>query len=278
MTGDEHAARHIVVTGAASGIGAAISRRFAGGGDRLTLVDQQADALNELAGSLNDSYGTPAGTQVGDLADADFAASVLPVAWERSGPVDVAVVAAGIYPAIPFLELTTSAWDRVQAVNVRAALQIVQQLAVLAIGDGRQANVVFLSSGAAQRARPGAAAYCASKAALEMLTRSAALELGQHGIRVNAVSPGFVDVASAVNPVTRAYAATMSVNPLGRPGRAEDIANAVHWVASDAAGWVTGSVIRVDGGSSAGALALPAHWAGPTAGQLPETRPGEHND
>ena len=115
MTGAAQSSRHVVVTGAASGIGAAISRRFASAGDRLTIVDQQADALRDLARSLADAYGPPVAAQVGDLADEDFAAQVMPVAWERSGPVDVVVAAAGIYPAIPFVELTTSAWDRMQA-------------------------------------------------------------------------------------------------------------------------------------------------------------------
>jgi NAD(P)-dependent dehydrogenase (short-subunit alcohol dehydrogenase family) len=102
-----------------------------------------------------------------------------------------------------------------------------------------------------------------------MLTRSASVELGEFGIRVNAVSPGFVDVDSDVNPVTPEYAEAMSINPLGQRGRPENIAAAVHWLASDEAEWVTGTVLRVDGGASAGTTALPLHWPGPTKQQFP---------
>jgi NAD(P)-dependent dehydrogenase (short-subunit alcohol dehydrogenase family) len=104
--------------------------------------------------------------------------------------------------------------------------------------------------------------YATSKAAMEMLTKACAVELGGHGIRVNAVSPGFVTVDSEANPVTEEYAAAVSVNPLGRPGAPGDIARAVQWLASEQAEWITGAVLRVDGGSTAGAPALPVHWTG----------------
>ena len=93
-----------------------------------------------------------------------------------------------------------------------------------------------------------------------MATRAAALELGEHGIRVNAVSPGFIAVDSACNPVTPEYAATVSRSPLGRPGTPADIAGAVRWIAGPDAAWVTGEVLRIDGGSNAGAGHLPRLW------------------
>lgn len=261
--------RHILVTGAASGIGAAVCHRFAAAGCRLTAVDLRAPVLDQLCEDLRVTFDVQVDGVVGDLANAAFAERVVEVAWGRLGPVDVVVTAAGIYPAIPFLEMTAEQWDRVQAINTTSAMQITRALARLAMANARRASVVHISSGAARRARPGAAAYCASKAALEMLTRSAALELGPLGIRVNAVSPGFIDVKSAVNPVTEAYAEALSANPLGRPGQAEDIARAVQWLAGDAAGWITGSVLRVDGGASTGAFSLPPHWSGQTMLQFP---------
>jgi 3-oxoacyl-[acyl-carrier protein] reductase len=266
--------RHVVVTGAASGIGAAVCRRFAVEGNRITAVDQRGDALQQTCDAIERECAVPIVAITGDLANASFAESVIGETWRRSGPIDVAVLAAGIYPALSFLEMTVAAWDHVQAVNVRSAMQITRSLAERAIAVGRTAAVVHISSGAALRARRGAAHYSASKAALEMLTRSAAIELGPFGIRVNAVSPGFVDVDSPVNPVTEAYAAAVSVNPLGRRGRPEDIAAAVHWLASEDAAWVTGAILRVDGGASAGASALPMHWSGQTGYQLP-TNAGE---
>lgn len=264
--------RHVLVTGAANGIGAMTCRLFTQRGDRCTGVD-----LRSPFGSpeRDRTVGIPADTPdqfvVGDLADTSFAERVVPYVWEEWGPIDVAVLAAGVYPAIEFLDLTAEAWDHVQAVNVRSVMQVTRSLAQLAIAARTTVSIINVSSGAAQRARPGAAHYAASKAALEMLTRSAAIELGQFGIRVNAVSPGFVDVASAVNPVTEAYAAAVSINPLGRRGRPEDIASAIYWLAGGDASWVTGTVLRVDGGASAGTTVLPRHWSGPTDYQRPGT-------
>lgn len=260
--------RHVLITGAANGIGAAAARRFSADGDRLTLVDLQRARLTDVASQLI-AQGAAVGTIAGDLADERFAEHVVSDAWTHSGPIDIAVLAAGIYPAIDFLELTPQAWDRVQHVNVRAAMQITQSIAKHAIASSRNAVIVHVSSGAAQRARPGAAHYSASKAALEMLTRSAALELGPFGIRVNAVSPGFVGVGSEVNPVSLAYAKTMAANPLGRPGHPDDIAGAIHWLSSSEAAWITGAIVRVDGGASAGNASLPLHWSGPTSMQVP---------
>ncbi|KAA9156673.1 SDR family oxidoreductase [Amycolatopsis acidicola] len=248
--------RHVLVTGAAGGIAAAIAGRFAAAGDRLTLSDYRAGELAGTAAALRAEYGVGVAEIPGDLADASFAEGLV----AQAGPLDVLVNAAGIYPATPLLEMTAQAWDRVQDVNVRAAM-----LTTVAFGrQGRQGSVVNISSGAATRARPGASHYATSKAALEMLTKACAVELGERGVRVNAVSPGFVTVDSAANPVTEDYAAAVSVNPLGRRGLPADIAEAAFWLAGEQAGWITGAVLRVDGGSTAGAPSLPLHWSGHT--------------
>jgi NAD(P)-dependent dehydrogenase (short-subunit alcohol dehydrogenase family) len=196
-------------------------------------------------------------TIVADLRDPVSPERVVAEAWSAA-PVDVLVNAAGVYPATPFAELDATTWDAVQAVNVRAPLLATVALGNLAVAAGRTPCVVNISSGAALRARPGAAPYSTSKAALEMVTRASALELGPAGIRVNAVAPGFVTVDSTINAVTPEYADAVSANPLGRRGAPSDIAEAVFWLADpDAAGWVTGTVLRVDGGSSTGAHTLP---------------------
>jgi len=173
----------------------------------------------------------------------------------------VLVNAAGIYPATPLAEMTASAWDRVQHVNVRAPMLLTRAVAAA----GRPAAVVNISSSAATRARPGAAHYCTSKAALEMVTKACAVELAGQGMRVNAVAPGFVEVNSPVNPVTPEYARAVSANPIGRAGRAAEIAAAVVWLAGDEATFVTGTVLRVDGGGTAGTTALPLHFPTTTA-------------
>ncbi|MFC4116042.1 SDR family NAD(P)-dependent oxidoreductase [Nonomuraea zeae] len=248
---------HVLVTGAASGIGAGVCELFASAdGARITAVDVRAEALSRLADRLG------AHVIAADLADAEAAGGLLDRAWQEHGPVDVVVNAAGIYPATPFLEMTAAQWDRVQDVNVRAPMLITAAFGRACAASGRTGSVVNIASGAALRARPGAAHYCTSKAALEMLTKAAAVELGPIGVRVNAVSPGFVTVDSAANPVTEEYAAAVSANPLGRRGLPPDVAAAVRWLSGAEAAWVTGTVLRVDGGASAGTTALPLHWKG----------------
>ncbi|MEV0612134.1 SDR family oxidoreductase [Nonomuraea sp. NPDC050404] len=245
--------RHILVTGAAGGIGAGVCELFAATEDaQVTAVDVRPEGLERWG----------ARGVVADLSDAGAAAGLVDRVWREHGPVDVVVNAAGIYPATPFLEMTAARWDRVQDVNVRAPMLITAAFGRACAANGRTGAVVNIASGAALRARPGAAHYCTSKAALEMLTKAAAVELGPIGVRVNAVSPGFVTVDSAANPVTEQYAAAVSANPLGRRGLPADVAGAVRWLAGEEAAWVTGSVLRVDGGASAGTTALPLHWNG----------------
>ncbi|HET6633905.1 MAG TPA: SDR family oxidoreductase [Streptomyces sp.] len=260
--------RHALVTGAASGIGKAVARTFAAAGAHVTAVDRRGDALETAVQELRAAHGPHVTALTADLADADTAGSLISRAATTP---DVLVNAAGLYPALPLLEMTPQTWDRTMDVNVRAAMLTTVGFARARITEGRRGSVVNISSGAATRARPGAAHYCTSKAALEMLTKSCAVELGAHGIRVNAVSPGFVPVDSAANPVTDEYADAVSGNPLGRRGRPEDIARAVYWLAGDDADWVSGAVLRVDGGATAGTTALPLHWSGLTDGQTGET-------
>lgn len=237
----------VLVTGAASGIGQRIAADFATAGWAVTGVDVRTEALVETMDAIGGSPVTA------DLSTADGPVTAV----EDAGELDALVNAAGIYPATPFQRIDAALWDRVMALNVRAAMLTTQTFAAA----GRPGSVVNISSGASLRSRPGAAHYATSKAALEVLTRSTALELGEFGIRVNAVSPGFVTVDSTANPVTEEYAAAVSANPLGRVGQPADISSAVQWLVSDAAGWITGTVLRVDGGAATGNSGLPLHWS-----------------
>ena len=136
-------ARHILVTGAASGIGAAVCRRFAAEGNCVTGVDLRGDVLARTCHDIRVSSGAPTRSIVGDLADQSFADGVMREAWARWGAVDVAVMAAGIYPAINILETTVESWDRVQAVNVRAVMQLTKSLAALAIRSTRSMSLAL---------------------------------------------------------------------------------------------------------------------------------------
>lgn len=258
---------HVLITGAASGIGKEITHQFAEQGAQLTVVDFDAEALRAVADDLRRG-GADVNSITTDLRDPQAPASVIESAF-AFGEVHVLVNSAGVYPAVPLLHITAEIWDAVQSINVRAPQLLTVEFAkkMSNLGDRLPVGypaIVNISSGAALRARPGAAPYTTSKAALEMVTKSCALELGPMGIRVNAVAPGFVVVDSELNRLTDDYVSKVSANPLGRKGRPDDIARAVLWLASPAAEWITGEILRVDGGSAAGALNLPVHW--------PETR------
>jgi 3-oxoacyl-[acyl-carrier protein] reductase len=251
--------RNVVVTGAAGRIGAAIVERFCRAGDTAVAIDFRADALEEAmkplvaAGSVT--------TVVADLSDAEATDALVPRIWDTQGPIDVLVNVAALIPIDRFVDMTAKQWDLVMGVNVRAPMQLTAALGRRALEAGHNASVVTISSGAALRARPGAAHYTTSKAAVEMMVRNAAIELAPT-VRVNAVSPGFVPVNSPVNRVSAEYERTMTGNPMGRPGLPEDIANGVFWIAGDEASWVTGTVLRVDGGATAGAAGLPLQNVG----------------
>ncbi|MYU36149.1 SDR family oxidoreductase [Streptomyces sp. SID8358] len=252
--------RHVLVTGAAGGIGRAIAEEFAADGAALTLADRDRTALDRVAERLGASANGPVGALTVDLTDPQAPEDLVQRAWKARGPVDVLVNAAGVYPSLDMADVSAADWDRLFAVNLRAPVLATAAFARLAVEHGRGGAVVHISSGSALRARPGGGPYASSKAALEMATRAAALELGVHGIRVNAVSPGFVPVDSACNPVSEQYAAAIGANPLGRAGTPRDIARAVRWIAGPDASWITGEILRVDGGSSTGALHLPRIW------------------
>ncbi|MBO3676097.1 SDR family NAD(P)-dependent oxidoreductase [Streptomyces sp. NEAU-YJ-81] len=247
---------HVLVTGAAGGIGGAIAEEFAAQGAFLTLVDHDLAALQRTGARV----GTRTAPRAADLTDPDVPTAVVEAAWAEHGPIDILVNAAGVYPSLDMADVDAMAWDRLFAVNLRAPVLATAAFARLAIRHGRPGAVVNISSGSALRARPGGGPYASSKAALEMATRAAALELGTHGIRVNAVSPGFIPVDSDCNPVSAQYAEAIGANPLGRPGTPQDIARAVRWLTGPDATWITGEVLRVDGGSSTGALHLPRIW------------------
>jgi NAD(P)-dependent dehydrogenase (short-subunit alcohol dehydrogenase family) len=250
---------HAVITGASGGIGRAIAQRFAQEGFHLTLADLPGEVLEDTAASLK------AGHVAGDLTHPDMPDTLIEQARTAGGRVDVLVNAAGIYPSLDMADVTAETWDRLFALNLRAPVLATAAYARQARQDGAGGCVVNISSGSALRSRLGGGPYATSKAALEMATRAAALELGADGIRVNAVSPGFVPVDSRINPVSPEYAAAISVNPLGRAGTPSDIAEAVYWLSTPKAAWITGEVLRVDGGSSAGTLHLPRIQEGHTA-------------
>ncbi|CAM4112980.1 SDR family oxidoreductase [Deinococcus marmoris] len=232
--------RRALVTGAGKGIGREIVALLAGCGATVVALSRDAGDLYSLSAE------TGCEVIAADLADAGAARQ----AAEEAGPVDLLVNNAGISILQPFLDTTPEAFDQTQAVNVRAALIVGQVVARGLIGRGAAGAIVNVSSQSSSVGLPNHAAYCASKGALDQLTRVMAIELGPHGIRVNAVNPTVTLTPMGVmawgDPAKSAP--MLARIPLGRFAQPRDVAQAVAYLLSDAAGMVNGVMLPVDGG------------------------------
>jgi NAD(P)-dependent dehydrogenase (short-subunit alcohol dehydrogenase family) len=248
------AGRVAIVSGGSHGLGRAITAGFAGEGGQVVIADlAPPDFFSgdpQIAGIT------------GDIAEHGFAEQVLDLAVSRFGKADILVNDAASYPDGTLLDMPVAAWERVFAVNVTGTFMLTQAFARHCAARGATgAAVVSISTGSARSPRPGGAAYSASKAAVEIMSKVFAMELGPLGIRVNVVAPGYIDVRgwSEAHP-DRApedlRAALVRSIPLGQAGDPRDIANAVLFLASAQAGHITGTVLEVDGGSNAGRFAL----------------------
>lgn len=246
----------VLVTGAGAGIGFGIAKAFHDAGARVALGDFRDAAIARAASTLGNSPRVY--TRAVDVRDTRSTQEFLEGAERAFGPVTVAVANAGIYPNTPVLEMTTKEWDRVMETNVRGVFLTCQAAARSMVTRGTRGKIVTLSSGAAQSGRQGAAHYCASKAGVVMFTKVLALEMAKHHINVNCIAPGLIEVEGEVSPMTREYVETLTRSiPWGRIGKPEDIANAALFLASPLADFITGEVLSVNGGSSAGRAFLP---------------------
>ena len=246
----------VLVTGAGAGIGFGIAKAFHEAGARVALGDVRETAVARAASKLGSSARVY--TRTVDVRDAQSTGEFFEGAERALGPVTVAVANAGIYPNTPVLEMATEEWDRVMEINVRGVFLTCQAAARAMVARGAMGKIITLASGAAFSGRPGAAHYCASKAGVVMFTKVLALELARHHINVNCIAPGLVEVEGEVSPLTPEYVATLTRSiPWGRIGSPQDIANAALFLASPLAEFITGEVLAVNGGSSAGRAFLP---------------------
>jgi 3-oxoacyl-[acyl-carrier protein] reductase len=244
----------VLVTGAAAGIGEGIARAFHAAGARVGLGDVREGPLQRVASAL----GSEVFAHALDVRDADSVARFVETAEKALGPVTVAVANAGIYPNSPVLEMTVAEWDRVMETNVRGVFLTCQAAARRMVATRTAGKIVTISSGAYSSGRVGASHYCASKAAVVMFTRVLALELAGHHINVNCIAPGLITVNSESSPVSAEYVAALTRQiPWGRAGVPKEIAHAALFLASPYAEYMTGEVLAVNGGTSAGRAFLP---------------------
>jgi NAD(P)-dependent dehydrogenase (short-subunit alcohol dehydrogenase family) len=236
-----------LVTGAASGMGAATARAFADAGAALVLVDRNAPQLNALAEALS-AGGARVAAIVGDVSDEALAQSAVARAVAEFGRLDMAYHTAGILgPMCPMTEETGEGYDEVTAVNLRGVWTFMKHELVQMQKQGPGA-IVNCSSLGGLVGLPGRAAYHASKHGVIGLTKCAAIDNAARGIRVNAICPGCIDtpMGDAIDP--QAMKAFLEDHPIGRAGRPEELAAAVLWLCSPGARFVLGVDLPVDGG------------------------------
>jgi NAD(P)-dependent dehydrogenase (short-subunit alcohol dehydrogenase family) len=241
--------RRALITGGSRGLGLACAAALAGQGAAVTLLARRAADLDDAVATLTRAGGT-ADAIVADVLDQ----AVVDAALSSRPAYDILVNNAGTNRPKPFLEVTADDYDTVFAVNVRAAFFIAQRVARGMVAAGLRGSIVNMSSQMGHVGWQDRTIYCASKHAVEGLTKAMAIELAPHGIRVNTLCPTFIETPLTApyfeNPAFRN--AVLHKIKLGRLGTPEDIMGALVYLAGDASALVTGTALRVDGGWTAG--------------------------
>jgi NAD(P)-dependent dehydrogenase (short-subunit alcohol dehydrogenase family) len=249
------AAKVALVTGAARGIGLATAKRFLAEGWRVALLDIEGELQASAVAALNDPDSTLAITC--DVSDAAAVAAAMAAVIGRFGRLDALVNNAGVAVFAPLLETSDADWNRILSVNLTGPFICTKAAAPLMREHGGGA-VVNITSISAVRASTLRSAYGTSKAGLAHLTKQLAVELASLGIRVNGVAPGPVETAMAKAVHTPEIRADYhDAIPLNRYGLEEELAEAVFFLCSDRASYITGQILAVDGGFDAAGIGLP---------------------
>jgi 2-hydroxycyclohexanecarboxyl-CoA dehydrogenase len=242
--------RVCVVTGGASGIGQAISRRQAESGNKVAVFDRRPDALKEHVTALQHSNCDAIACTV-DVTDRAAVDAAMATVRDELGPIEILITSAGVTAFEPFTDITLEQWNRTLAINLTGTFNCVQAAIpdMISAGWGR---IVTISSAAGQTGAPNQADYVASKGGVIALTKALAFEFASHGITANTIPPGLIDtpMAHAAEeegklPSIKDLGAMM---PLKRLGTADDVAAACQFLCSDDAGYITGAQININGG------------------------------
>ena len=245
-----------IVTGAAGGFGEGIARRFAREGAKVAVVDLRGDAAEAVAREIGQEIGHEIGDAIAlraDVGNADDVARVVEETTKRLGAPDILVNNAGVtHRNRPILEVDEEAFDLIFRVNVKSIFHFVRAVAPV-MRDKGGGVILNVGSTAGMRPRPGLTWYNASKGAVNLVSKSLAVELAPWNIRVNALCPvmgetGLLEAFMGVPDTAENRAKFVSTIPLGRLSRPEDIASAALYLASDEAGFITGVEFPIDGG------------------------------
>jgi 3-oxoacyl-[acyl-carrier protein] reductase len=236
-----------LVTGGARGIGRAIAEALAGAGASLVLADINAEGAAATAAEIAARHGVAAEGVGCDVSKAEACAELVEGAAKRHGRLDVLVNNAGVTRDMLIARMKPEDWDAVIAINLSSVFHC-SKAAARVMARQRSGRVISISSVVGLMGNAGQVNYSASKAGIIGLTKSLARELGARGVTVNAVAPGFIATAMTAGLPDEVKAKINEQIPLGKMGSPEDVAAAVLFLASPAAAYVTGEVLRVDGG------------------------------